>query len=100
MTNVPNVDPVTALVLDRLDRMEVSVKGDILKNRSDFEAALKDQNERIKKIEEVQTIHNKNVDAFLNKWKGGAIALAGIGSVISYASGVLNPVIKYFTVRF
>lgn len=100
MTSVPNVDQVTALVLNRIDRLEASVKEDILKNRTDFEKAIEDQSERIKKIEGVQEAHNKTVDAFLNKWKGGAIALAGIGSVISYASGILNPLIKYLSARF
>lgn len=99
MTSAPQVDQVTALVLDRIDRLEVSVKADIVKNRTDFEAAIQDQKERIEKIEANQAAHNKSIDAFLNKWKGGAIALAGIGSVISYASGILNPLIKYFSVR-
>jgi predicted acetyltransferase len=97
--SVINVDPVTALVLDRLDRFEKAMKDDLKEHKSDFERALAEQNARVKKIEDSQHAHNATMNAFVNKWKGGAMALAGIGSVLSYATGVLDPLIKYFSTR-
>lgn len=99
MSDIPNVDPVTALVLDRLNRFELAMKSDLLEHRENFEKAIERQDIRIGKIEASQAAHTESMNAFVNKWKGGAMALAGLGSIVSYATGVLDPVIKWFTSR-
>ena len=51
--------------------------------------------ERMKKIEEFQG----GQIAFMNKWKGGAMVLAGLGTVSSYFMGAFEWISKFISMK-
>lgn len=96
MSDIPNVnDPVLAVVVDRFNRMEQSTNDRLERLENTLKDRFEAQDVRMSNIEEFQTGQN----AFMNKWKGGMMVLAGLGSVASYFMGAFEWLAKYFTMK-
>lgn len=96
MSDIPNVnDPVLAVVVDRFTRMEQSTNDRLERLENTLNDRLDSQDERMRKIEEFQG----GQIAFMNKWKGGAMVLAGLGTAASYFMGAFEWVAKYLSMK-
>lgn len=88
-------DSALEMVMERFNHMENSTNARIGHLEETLIKKLDDQNTRIAAIEKTQTTQS----AFMDKWKGGMMVLAGIGSVAGWAMGSFEWLAKYFTMR-